>query len=78
MKPLPAIFLPNRADFPETVDGLVFGVAAGLGFSLAESADRLLERADQPAGARRAGQLDLRPHHARGASSRCCREAPRA
>ena len=37
VKPLPAIFLPNRADFPETVDGLVFGVAAGLGFSLAES-----------------------------------------
>ncbi len=37
LKPLPAIFLPNRADFPETVDGLVFGVAAGLGFSLAES-----------------------------------------
>jgi hypothetical protein len=37
VKPLPAIFLPNRADFPETVDGLVFGVAAGLGFSLAET-----------------------------------------
>lgn len=37
IKPLPAWFLPNRADFPETVDGLVFGVAAGLGFSLAES-----------------------------------------
>src|SRR6266849_1038544 len=37
LKPLPAIFLPNRADFPETVDGLVFGVAAGLGFSLAEA-----------------------------------------
>jgi RsiW-degrading membrane proteinase PrsW (M82 family) len=37
VKPLPAIFLPNRADFPETVDGLVFGVAAGLGFSLAEA-----------------------------------------
>lgn len=37
LKPLPALFLPNRADFPETVDGLVFGVAAGLGFSLAES-----------------------------------------
>jgi RsiW-degrading membrane proteinase PrsW (M82 family) len=37
LKPLPAIFLPNRADFPETVDGLVFGIAAGLGFSLAES-----------------------------------------
>jgi len=37
VKPLPALFLPKRADFPETVDGLVFGVAAGLGFSLAES-----------------------------------------
>ena len=37
VKPLPAILLPNRADFPETVDGLVFGVAAGLGFSLAET-----------------------------------------
>ena len=37
IKPLPAVFLPNRADFPETVDGLVFGVAAGLGFSLAET-----------------------------------------
>lgn len=37
VKPLPALLLPNRADFPETVDGLVFGVAAGLGFGLAES-----------------------------------------
>ena len=37
IKPLPALFLPNRADFPETVDGLVFGIAAGLGFSVAES-----------------------------------------
>jgi PrsW family intramembrane metalloprotease len=37
VKPLPALLLPNRADFPETVDGLVFGVAAGLGFSVAES-----------------------------------------
>lgn len=37
LKPLPALFLPNRADFPETVDGLVFGIASGLGFSLAES-----------------------------------------
>jgi RsiW-degrading membrane proteinase PrsW (M82 family) len=37
LKPLPAFFLPKRADFPETVDGLVFGVAAGLGFSLAEA-----------------------------------------
>jgi hypothetical protein len=35
LKPLPAFFLPKRADFPETVDGLVFGVASGLGFSLA-------------------------------------------
>jgi RsiW-degrading membrane proteinase PrsW (M82 family) len=37
LKPLPALFLPNRSDFPETVDGLVFGIAAGLGFSVAES-----------------------------------------
>lgn len=37
VKPLPALLLPNRADFPETIDGLVFGVAAGLGFGLAES-----------------------------------------
>lgn len=37
LKPLPALFLPNRADFPETVDGLVFGIAAGLGFAAAES-----------------------------------------
>jgi RsiW-degrading membrane proteinase PrsW (M82 family) len=37
VKPLPAMFLPNRKDFPETVDGLVFGIAAGLGFGLAES-----------------------------------------
>lgn len=37
LKPLPAFFLPNRIDFPETVDGLVFGIASGLGFSLAET-----------------------------------------
>src|SRR5207247_10866125 len=37
LKPLPALFMTNRAQFPETVDGLVFGVAAGLGFSVAES-----------------------------------------
>ncbi len=37
LKPLPALFLPRRSDFPETVDGLVFGIAAGLGFSVAES-----------------------------------------
>ena len=36
LKAVPAYFLPNHAEFPETVDGLVFGVAAGLGFSLAE------------------------------------------
>ena len=36
-KPLAAYLLPNRKDFPETVDGLVFGIAAGLGFSLAET-----------------------------------------
>jgi hypothetical protein len=36
LKAVPAVLLPNRADYPETVDGLVFGVAAGLGFSLAE------------------------------------------
>src|ERR1700682_1848064 len=36
LKAVPACFLPNRKDFPETVDGLVFGVAAGLGFSLSE------------------------------------------
>jgi hypothetical protein len=37
LKPLPALFLPNRGDFPETIDGLVFGIASGLGFGLAES-----------------------------------------
>jgi hypothetical protein len=37
LKPIPALFMPSRGDFPETVDGLVFGIAAGLGFSLAES-----------------------------------------
>ncbi|HEV2476772.1 MAG TPA: PrsW family glutamic-type intramembrane protease [Candidatus Dormibacteraeota bacterium] len=37
VKPLPALFLPNRREFPETVDGLVFGIASGLGFSVAES-----------------------------------------
>ena len=34
--PLPALLLRGRG-FDETVDGLVFGVAAGLGFSIAES-----------------------------------------
>ena len=36
LKPLPALLLRTRSDFPETVDGLVFGVAAGLGFALAD------------------------------------------
>jgi len=47
LKPLPALFLPNRADFPETVDGLVFGVAAGLGFSLAEIAAHICSPQDE-------------------------------
>lgn len=33
---LPALALRGRAKFGETVDGLVFGVASGLGFSIAE------------------------------------------
>ena len=37
LKPLPVLLLPRRVAFPETVDGLVFGIAAGLGFSLAEA-----------------------------------------
>ncbi len=35
--PLPALVLRSRPQFGETIDGLVFGVAAGLGFSIAES-----------------------------------------
>lgn len=34
--PIPALLLRSRPAFHETVDGLVFGVAAGLGFSVAE------------------------------------------
>lgn len=37
VKPIPALFLRGSRDFPETVDGLVFGVAAGLGFAAAET-----------------------------------------
>jgi RsiW-degrading membrane proteinase PrsW (M82 family) len=37
IKPLPALLLPGGKRFAETVDGLVFGVAAGLGFGLADS-----------------------------------------
>jgi RsiW-degrading membrane proteinase PrsW (M82 family) len=34
---LPALLLRNRAAYSETADGLVFGVAAGLGFAAAET-----------------------------------------
>ena len=37
LKPLPALLLREATDFRETVDGLVFGVAAGLGFGVAET-----------------------------------------
>ncbi len=37
VKPIAAYLLPSRSEYPETVDGLVFGVAAGLGFALAET-----------------------------------------
>jgi len=37
LKPLPALLLPRRVAFPETVDGLVLGIAAGLGFGVAET-----------------------------------------
>ncbi|HLJ69276.1 MAG TPA: PrsW family intramembrane metalloprotease [Chloroflexota bacterium] len=37
VKPLPALPLRTRPQFRETVDGLVFGVAAGLGFSISET-----------------------------------------
>jgi RsiW-degrading membrane proteinase PrsW (M82 family) len=37
VKPLPALPLLSRPKFRETVDGLVFGVAAGLGFSISET-----------------------------------------
>lgn len=36
VKPLPALLLRGR-NFPETMDGLTFGVAAGVGFATAES-----------------------------------------
>jgi RsiW-degrading membrane proteinase PrsW (M82 family) len=36
-KPLPALLLRGRQPFGETIDGLVFGIAAGLGFSVAET-----------------------------------------
>ena len=35
--PLPALLLRTRPQFNETIDGLVFGVTAGLGFGIAEA-----------------------------------------
>ncbi|HUQ44599.1 MAG TPA: PrsW family intramembrane metalloprotease [Candidatus Limnocylindria bacterium] len=37
VKPLPALLLRNRPMFGQSVDGLVFGIAAGLGFAAAET-----------------------------------------
>jgi RNA polymerase subunit RPABC4/transcription elongation factor Spt4 len=37
LKPLPVMLLRFRSSFNETVDGLAFGVAAGLGFAAAET-----------------------------------------
>lgn len=37
VKPLPALLLRNRPAFNQSVDGLVFGIAAGLGFAAAET-----------------------------------------
>ena len=37
VKPLPAFALRFRPAFPETMDGLVFGIAAGLGFGVGET-----------------------------------------
>jgi RsiW-degrading membrane proteinase PrsW (M82 family) len=39
LKPLPALVLRTRAQFSETIDGLAFGVAIGLGFAAAETID---------------------------------------
>jgi RsiW-degrading membrane proteinase PrsW (M82 family) len=36
--PLPALVLRGRAEFGHSIDGVVFGVAAGLGFGAAETA----------------------------------------
>jgi RsiW-degrading membrane proteinase PrsW (M82 family) len=37
IKPLPALLLRSRAEFSPSIDGLVFGIAAGLGFAAAET-----------------------------------------
>lgn len=41
VKPLPAMLLRRSGQFPETIDGLVFGVAAGLGFAASETVIQL-------------------------------------
>jgi RsiW-degrading membrane proteinase PrsW (M82 family) len=37
LKPLPALVLRSRPQFVQSIDGVVFGVAAGLGFAAAET-----------------------------------------
>ena len=37
VKPLPALLMRNRPAFGQSIDGLVFGIAAGLGFAAAET-----------------------------------------
>jgi hypothetical protein len=37
LKPLPVLVLRRNPSFPETIDGLAFGVAAGLGFAAAQT-----------------------------------------
>lgn len=37
VKPLPTLLLRRRPRFAQTIDGLVFGVAAGVGFALAQT-----------------------------------------
>lgn len=37
VKPVPALLLRNREGFGQSIDGLVFGIAAGLGFAAAET-----------------------------------------
>ncbi len=43
VKPIPALLLRGRRDLSETVDGLVIGVAAGLGFSAAATVVRFAQ-----------------------------------
>jgi RsiW-degrading membrane proteinase PrsW (M82 family) len=37
VKPVPALLLRNRAGFGQSIDGLAFGIAAGLGYAAAET-----------------------------------------